>query len=171
MQYQVAPEGVAEFLFNLASAEATIRAATESCSRRVVGVMGLDEVLTTARDRIEERIVGRLQPLLDRYGGRVRILTVQLQEVHPPVSVVAAFRQVATARENKATMINRATAYRKETVPKARGLAQYILADAESHGTKKRLEGGRGHGVLPRNDPRVPQCARSRGLCGLHEHD
>jgi len=138
--YRIAPAKAAQFLFQLADSEATVRAAAEACTRRVVGVMALDAVLTTARDDIEERIRTRLQPLLDSYGAGVEVVSVQLQEIHPPVAVVPAFRQVATARENKVTMINRAVGDQKETIPKARGLAEYILADAQAHRDEKKLE-------------------------------
>jgi len=138
--YRIAPEKAAQFLFQLADSEATVRAAAESCTRRVVGIMVLDEVLTTARDDIEERIHALLQPLLDSYGAGVEVVSVQLQEIHPPVAVVPAFRQVATARENKVTMVNRAVGDHKEMIPKARGLAEYILSDAKAHRDEKKLE-------------------------------
>jgi len=141
VQYQVAqaPESAAAFLFNQKDPEQIVRAATESCTRAVVGIMQLEEVLTTARQTIQDHIQADLQTLLDAYGSGVKVTRVRLQEVHPPLAVVSAFRQVATARENKATMVNQAIAYQKETIPKAHGLAQYILSDAQAHRTEKKL--------------------------------
>lgn len=139
IEYRVSPDAAAAFLFNLADSESVVRAATESCTRAVAGTMYLNDALTTARQPIERRIKTDLQRLLDAYDTGVQITALCLQDVHPPVAVVPSFRQVASARENKVTKINQALAYQMETVPKARGLGKYILADADAHRTEKKL--------------------------------
>ncbi len=139
IEYRVAERAAAKYLFRLADVEAVVRAATESCTRHIVGTMRLSEVLTTARQELEHRLGRELQALLDSYDAGVAVSAVRLQDVHPPVAVVPAFRQVATARENKVTVVNQATAYQKATIPKARGAAQYILADADAYRAEKEL--------------------------------
>lgn len=54
----------------------------------------------------------------------MRVIAVQLQDVHPPKEVSDAFKDVASAREDKSRIINEAEAYRNELIPKARGLAR-----------------------------------------------
>jgi len=137
LEYRVAPEAAAEVLFNLADPEPIVRAATESCTRAVVGTMELTEVLTTGRTAIEERVARCVQQVLDAYGAGIEVATVRLQDVHPPVDVVPAFRRVATAREDKATRVNRALGYRNAALPKAEGSARYIGEDAKAYRSEK----------------------------------
>ena len=138
LEYCVAEGALEHFLFKLADSEAVVRAAAECCIRRVVGEMYLNDVLTTDRKNIERRITAGLQQLLDTYETGIRITAVHLHDVHPPIEVVPAFRRVATAREDKVTQINRAVGYQKAMIPKARGGAEYILADANAYWTEKK---------------------------------
>ncbi len=139
LEYHVAPQRAAQYLFHLADTEATVRAVTESCLRRTIGVMPLTEVLTTQRDTISEVIFKEVQQQLDTYQAGIALTAVRLQEVHPPVTVVPAFRGVATAREDRATEINRAISYHNATLPNTRGAAKRLLADAEAYTVEKKL--------------------------------
>jgi membrane protease subunit HflK len=71
------------------------------------------------------------------------VLGIQLTDVHPPVEVVGAFRDVASAQEQQAMNINEAEAYSKEQVPIARGNAQARLEGAAAYrsGRISRSEG------------------------------
>ena len=62
---------------------------------------------------------------------------MQLQNVHPPNEVVDAFKDVASAREDKSRYINEAEAYRNDILPKARGQAAVILNKAEAYNETK----------------------------------
>ena len=57
---------------------------------------------------------------------------MQLQQVNPPAAVAEAFRDVASAREDKNTYINEALAYQNEVVPVARGDAVVTSGNALS---------------------------------------
>ncbi len=78
-------------------------------------------------------MLGALQSLLDLSSGGVEIVGVRLQDVHPPLEVVPAFRDVASAREDKSRIINEALAYLDETVPAARGDARRLVLEAEGY--------------------------------------
>ncbi len=133
-------EGVAAgFLFNLSDSEALVRAATEHTVRSVVGRMRLTDILTTARPAIEREVFSRLQQLLDEYRACIMVIAVHLQDVHPPVEVVSAFRRVATAREDRSTRINQAEGYRNWTIPRSHGFANQILTDAEAYRAEQKL--------------------------------
>lgn len=135
VEYCVAEGKVFGFLFNVKDSEALVRAATESTVRRVVGQRALTELLTTARPEIEQAVHTHLQALLDtqEYRACIRVTAVRLQDVHPPVDVVPAFRRVATAREDRMTSINEAQGYRNWTIPRSRGFASQIKADADAY--------------------------------------
>ena len=63
----------------------------------------------------------------------MRVIAVQLQDVHPPKEVSDAFKDVASAREDKSRIINEAEAYRNALLPQARGEAAAILNRAEAY--------------------------------------
>lgn len=137
IEFYVADAAAAGFLFNLADSEAVVRAATEETVRKVVGRMQLTDILTTARPETEAAVSSGLQRLLDQYQACVTISAVRLQDVHPPVDVVPAFRRVATAREDRITSINEAEGYRNWTIPRSRGFASQILADGDAYKSEK----------------------------------
>src|SRR5205823_6910385 len=75
----------------------------------------------------------------------LEVLGARLQEIHPPQEVVAAYRDVSSAAEEKATAINEAEAYRNETVPLARGQAASDVAGAGGY-TVDRIRRAAGDG-------------------------
>jgi len=119
-----------EFAFGQLDGQATVRAAAESALQSVVTSASLDEVLTTGRAAVEQRVKRDLQTRLDRYGAGVRVLGVRLQDVHPSLEVVDAFRDVSGAFEEKNRLVNEAEGYRNEQVALARGQAAASLAQA-----------------------------------------
>ena len=71
------------------------------------------------------------------------MLSVRLQDAHPPVEVVEAFRDVASALEEKSTRINEAEGYLLEAVPLARGQEQSRVLSAQGY-SSARVERSRG---------------------------
>ncbi|MFC1736895.1 FtsH protease activity modulator HflK [Candidatus Hydrogenedentota bacterium] len=140
IEYQVLEGSAANFLFNIANSELLIRSATEEVMRSTVSVMSLEDVLTTGRDDIEKRAFVKLGKLLDQHNCGVRLTAIHLQDVHPPVAVVPSFRNVVTAREERNTVISRAIAYQKDTLPRARGEADQTISDAKAYLAEKELE-------------------------------
>jgi len=127
---QYAVKDAAKFLFSATDADAVVRAAAESTLRQLVGATPLDGVLTTGRTNLERACQQQLQKRLDAYDIGVSVRAVRLQDVHPPVEVVDAFRAVSSAYEEKSKLINEAEAYRNEQLPKARGAAEAKLQEA-----------------------------------------
>ena len=106
-----------------------------------------------------------LQQRLTRYRTGVRVLHVRLQDVHPSVEVVDAFREVAGALEEKIRMINQAEGYRNERVALARGQAeaQVQLAEAYKVGRTNRASGDDSRFVqLEQSSRAAPQTTRTR---------
>ncbi|MFB3827378.1 MAG: FtsH protease activity modulator HflK [Bryobacteraceae bacterium] len=132
-----------DFLFRQSDGDTTVRAAAESVLQTLANATPIDAVLTIGRLEMERRAAEELQRRLDRYGAGVRVLRVKLQDVHPSLEVVDAFREVAGAYEEKNRMINEAQAYRNEQVALARGNAQARLRNAEAYtiGRRNRAAG------------------------------
>jgi len=119
------------YLFNFVGPELTMREAAEASLRTVVGRHNIDEALTSGKLMIQEETKELLQEILDKYETGVQVVAVQLQDVSPPKQVIDAFKDVASAKEDKNRMINEAEGYRNDVIPKARGEAQAMIREAE----------------------------------------
>jgi len=122
-----------EYLFSVAETEDLVRFTAESVMTNVAGGLVIDDVLTVHREVFEELILTSVQRQLDSSRVGVEVVSVRLQDVHPPLEVVPAFRDVASAREDKSRIINEALAYMDETVPVARGDARRLVLEAEGY--------------------------------------
>lgn len=131
------------YVFNVRDPEASLRDAMEACMRLVVGDSPIDAALTTGKADIQDRAKTYLQEICDTYNFGLRIIAVQLQDVIPPPEVAEAFKDVASAKENKSQIISKAQEYYNENVPKARGNAEALIKDAEGYKTE-RTEKARG---------------------------
>ena len=119
------------YLFNFIGPELTMREAAEASLRTVVGRHNIDEALTSGKLMIQEETKELLQSILDKYETGAQVVAVQLQDVSPPKQVIDAFKDVASAKEDKNRMINEAEGYRNDIIPKARGEAQAMIREAE----------------------------------------
>jgi len=131
------------YLFNIVAPELTVRAAAEASLRTVVGRNKIDETLTTGKFTIQEETKELLSLILDKYESGIHVVAVQLQNVSPPKEVLGAFKDVASAKEDKNRMVNQAEGYRNNVIPKARGEAESMIRDAEGfrESRVKRSEG------------------------------
>ena len=119
------------YLFKIVEPELTVREAAEASLRTVVGRNKIDETLTTGKFKIQEGTKIQLQLILDKYESGIHVVAVQLQDVSPPKEVIGAFKDVASAKEDKNRMVNQAEGYRNDIIPKARGEAEAMIRDAE----------------------------------------
>ena len=141
VQYKI--KDPVKYLFNIVEPELTVREAAEASLRTVVGRNKIDETLTTGKFTIQEETKEQVQSILDKYESGIHIVAVQLQDVSPPKEVIGAFKDVASAKEDKNRMINQAEGYRNDVIPKARGEAEAMIRDAEGFRESriKRAEG------------------------------
>ncbi|MBT3300038.1 MAG: FtsH protease activity modulator HflK [Candidatus Marinimicrobia bacterium] len=141
VQYKIkSPEA---YLFDIVKPRLTVREAAEASLRTVVGRHNIDESLTSGKLKIQEETKALLQEILDKYGAGIQVVAVQLQDVSPPEQVLGAFKDVASAKEDKNRMINQAEGYRNDLIPKARGEAEARIRNAEGfkQARTKRAEG------------------------------
>ena len=130
IQYRI--NDPSKFLFTTREPHRVIRNVVEASIREVIGYKSIDEALTTGKSGIQAEVESHVQKTLVEYDSGLHVLAVQLQDVHPPIEVADAFKDVASAREDKNRIINDADAYKNEVLPKARGSAQKIIQEAEA---------------------------------------
>ena len=131
VQYRI--EDAKEYLFHVSAPGQTLRDASESAMREVVGDRTVDEVLTIGRQEIENETLLRMQELSKRYGLGIIVMQVQLKDVHPPRNVQASFNEVNQAQQEKEQMINVANGEYNKVVPRARGEADQKIRGAEGY--------------------------------------
>jgi membrane protease subunit HflK len=141
VQYRVVD--VEKYLFKVDDQTGTLRVAAESTIRRVIANHTLDDALTENKFSIQQEIKDDLQKIADKYNLGVVIAVVQLQDVQPPKEVDAAFKDVASAKEDKTSYVNQAQSYANEVIPKARGNAAEAINKALGY-KEKRIAEARG---------------------------
>ena len=131
------------YLFEIRSPQSTIHSAAEAALRQIIGARKIDEALTTGKAVIQDSTHQLLQGILDKYNAGIHVVAAQLQDVQPPQEVVDAFKDVASAKEDKNRIINQAEGYRNDVIPKARGEAEGILERAEAY-KQERIKNAQG---------------------------
>ncbi len=131
VQYRVADPK--NYLFNVVSPIESIKQATASALRQVIGNSTLDQVLTTGRELIRDQVSQQLSQILDSYQAGVIITDVALQPAKAPDEVKDAFDDAIKAQEDEQRYINQAQAYAMGVEPIAKGQASRILSAASGY--------------------------------------
>lgn len=142
VQYRIAEEQVDAFLYENRSADrsfASIKSAVEQRLRTLAqGVFsdlvtrsGVDFVHTQGRAMLQELLTDRLRDLALKQRLGIRVDTVTLEVVEPPLRVRAAFLDVNDARADKEKYVNAASAYAAEREAAASADASQIRNEAE----------------------------------------
>ncbi len=126
-----------KFLFQVNDVHETVKNAARAAMREVVGQNKIDNILTFDKKNIQDDCASLLQNIMDKYETGIEINAVQLQEVAAPPPVIDAFKDVASAREDKDRYIKEAETYSHNLVPVAEGQAQAIVKQAEAYKEKK----------------------------------
>jgi len=121
------------FLFNIRRPGKAIKDASEAAMREVVGKTPIGSVLTEGRFQVQQETKQLLQDILDSYDSGLSIVAVQLQDVLPPEQVADAFKDVASAREDRERAVEQAEGYSNDLIPKAKGGAEKIVNQAEAY--------------------------------------
>jgi len=127
----------ARFLYATEEPHWLVRKVGESVLTEKIAVLGVDELLTTAKIEVAQAVKSRAQAVLDGYGAGIEIVAAHIQEISPPREVADAFRDVASAREDRSRIIQEASGYANRVVPMARGEAQKLITSAEGYRTEK----------------------------------
>ena len=155
VQWRVAD--AADFAFQFAEPQDTIRATAEASMRAVIATATLNDAIGAGKTRIEAQVQQLMQQVLDEYGAGVHIQSVTIQNARPPQAVDDAFKQVTAAQQEAQANRNNANAYAQQVIAGAQGQAaefdkiyeQYKLAPDV---TRRRLYYETMEAVLQRSD-------------------
>ena len=121
-----------DYLFNNRNTDEAVMSAAETAIREVVGKNKLDDLLQKGLADTSER----MQAILDSYKTGVKITSVSLQSAQPPEQVQEAFEDVNRANQDYQRFINEGQAYANDVIPKARGNASRLNAEAAGYQLK-----------------------------------
>ncbi len=122
-----------DFLFNVQNVSDTIKRVSESIMREVIGRYTIDDALTDNKTAIQQEVQEKIQKVLNDYKIGVLVTGAELQQVNPPQQVIDAFRDVQAARADAEKLINQATGYANNVLPRARGQSAQILEQAQAY--------------------------------------
>lgn len=135
VQYKV--KDAKEYLFNVRDPNSTLRQATETAMREIVGKNEMDFVIKDGRVQVATRTKDLMQVILDGYNTGVVVTNLNMQDAQPPEQVQHAFDDAIKAREDKERLVNEAEAYANDILPKARGKAARMEQEANAYRDEK----------------------------------
>jgi HflK protein len=163
VQYQV--RDPVAFVFDVVDPEAVVRSVTMAALRTIIATLTVDVTYTSGRDEIERAARRAVQDRLDAYEAGVQVIGVNVLSVHAPEEVHAAFRDVASAQEDRILIVDRATTFAQESVNLADGEAAAMVEAALAFKEERILhaEGdAQAFGLRERAYRRAPDLTRFR---------
>ncbi|AAP96559.1 protease modulator HflK [[Haemophilus] ducreyi] len=131
VQYRV--EDPAKYKFSVRNADDSLKQATDSALRYVIGHMSMDDILTKGRATVREKTWETLREIIKTYDMGLLVTDVNFQSARPPEEVKDAFDDAIKAQEDEQRLIREAEAYARGREPLARGQAQRIIEQATAY--------------------------------------
>lgn len=130
VQYRIGD--LQDYLFNVTDPEESLRQATSSALRQVVGNTTLDQIITAGREAWGLNVQDSLVKILNIYQTGIIIVNVSPQPARAPENVQDAFDDAIKAQEDEKRFKEQAFAYQAKAIPIAQGNAKRILSEAEA---------------------------------------
>lgn len=118
--------------FNVADLERTLQMVGQQCLCRELAAVSVDEVMTSGQSGLRQAVRDSLRAVTRRLDLGVRVISVELTEVSPPMTVAEDFNKVASARVRKQEIVQEARGHAGSVVPRARGEARKLTAGAQA---------------------------------------
>jgi membrane protease subunit HflK len=122
----------AAYLFETEQPATLIGSIAESVLTETVLGMPVDEVLTTGRLAIQDRVKAGTQTILDRYQSGIQLTAASIMTITLDSAVAQAFQDAASATADRENKINEARTYANNLLPKTRGEARSMVLAAQS---------------------------------------
>ena len=98
-----------------------------------IGEMGVDYILTEGKAVLANTVKTRSQERLDAVGAGLRIVSIEINELIPPRSILPDFQSVQSAAIEKETVIRNAQTYQAQRIPASEAEATQIETQAEAY--------------------------------------
>ena len=121
-----------QYLFASREPEIILKNVAQGQIRNVISSYFVDDILTTGKLEIQSKVREAIMDELDSYQIGLILTEIRIQDAEPPTEeVIAAFKSVESAKQNKETTINQANAYKEQQLPVAKASADQSIQNAE----------------------------------------
>ena len=134
VQYKL--KNAVDYVFSNRDTDKAVMSAAETAIREVVGKSKLDDLLQKGLPDTSSN----MQAILDSYKTGIQITSVSRQKGAAPEQVKEAFDDVNRAGQDYQRQINLGQAYANDVIPKARGNASRLAAEAAGYKLKVESE-------------------------------
>ncbi len=134
IQYKL--KNAEDYVFNNRDTDKAVKSAAETAIREIVGKSKLDDLLQKGLPDT----TAHMQAILDSYKTGILITSASRQKGAAPEQVKEAFDDVNRANQDYQRQINLGQAYANEVIPKARGNASRLTAEAAGYKLKVQSE-------------------------------
>jgi len=121
-----------KYLYSSKDPDKILKNMTQSRIRDIVSSYKVDDILTTKKAEIQTKIKDLIDEELEYYDIGLLLTGIKIQDAEPPTpEVIAAFKSVETAKQDRQTAKNQAEAYKNANIPQAQAQADKLLQNAE----------------------------------------
>lgn len=121
-----------DYLFKVADPKDSLKQATSSALREIIGQTTLDQIITEGREIWGGMVANNLIEILDSYQTGIKVVNVSPQPARAPENVQDAFDDAIMAQEDEKRFKEQARAYEASVVPIAVGNARRITEQAKA---------------------------------------
>lgn len=130
MEIQYRIKEPVQFLFQTEEPHFLVRRAAEAVLTEMAGQTPVDELLTRGKAALAFGASDRVQQMLDAYQSGLQVVSVNVEALEPPASVISYFQEVKSADQEREKAIVEAEGYRANRIFEARGEADKIEKEA-----------------------------------------
>jgi membrane protease subunit HflK len=131
LQYVIRNPG--DFLFRIEDPQDLIGNLAETVLTETAIGMGVDDLLTTGRLALQEKVKTETQAMLDRYQSGIQLTSSNIMTITLDPSVATAFQEVTDAMADREKSRNEARMYANNLIPKARGEADAVVREGKAY--------------------------------------
>ncbi len=125
-----------DYLYHAERARSILEALCEAGITAIFARSELERILGSDRDIILVRIRDMINNQSEKMNLGIKILHLSYLGLHPPTSVIPAFRRVASAKEDRERYINEAETDAYRIAANGRASGEEILKDAQAYAHK-----------------------------------
>ena len=130
MQVQYRVIDARDYIFSVTDADKSLSDSLDSALRYVVGHAKMDDVLTSGREEVRQKVWAELDNIIETYNMGLLVVDVNFKDARPPEEVKDAFDDAIAAQADEERFIQEAEAYALSIEPRARGRVKRMEQEA-----------------------------------------
>lgn len=138
VQYKVT--GLGRYLLSTEDPTQIVGQTVRAGLAEAVAGMPVDDVLTSGKAEIQNRVRSDAQAMLDAHDVGVTLVSINLQSVNPPAEAAAAFRKVNDAKAEAARAVNDAHSEAEKSLNLASGEAGKLVHETTAMADARRRD-------------------------------